>query len=195
MKKTSLLLLVTILFAALHHLSTQAQSCVGTASLTVAIVAPPTMPTITANAGQLTSSSTVGNQWYLNGAPIAGATSPSIDISGDGAYTVEVTIDGCSNTSEAFVVTGIAANGLSAQVLVYPNPATDWVVCRLQGVQNGSLQVQLLNLNGQVLYNTQAPVSNHAATISIPTDRLSAGVYWLHLTNEKGSLSHQLIKQ
>src|SRR5436190_2808264 len=71
--------------------------------------APPT-PTITPggpttfNQGgnvTLTSSSATGNQWYLDGNPIGGATSNTYVATVGGDYTVIVTTTGCSSAPSA----------------------------------------------------------------------------------------------
>ncbi|MGU3376558.1 hypothetical protein [Chryseobacterium sp. M5A1_1a] len=46
----------------------------------------------------LTSSSTIGNQWYLNGTLISGATGQTYTANTAGTYTVIVTTSGCPST-------------------------------------------------------------------------------------------------
>jgi Bacterial Ig-like domain (group 3) len=54
----------------------------------------------------LNSSSATGNQWYLNGNPIGGATNSSFVATAAGNYTVVITISGCSSpASDATTVT------------------------------------------------------------------------------------------
>ena len=100
MKKIIQLLGIS-LFVVFSYSQVSAQGCTGTASLTVSIVAPPAVPTISQNGTSLSSSSALGNQWFLNGSAISGATSQTYNPTQAGAYTVEVTIDGCSNTVPA----------------------------------------------------------------------------------------------
>ena len=90
-------------------------SCSSTsAATTVTVNAYPSTPAITANGATtfcdggsvvLTSSSASGNQWYLNGTAISGATSQSYTATASGSYTVVVTTSGCSTTSAATTVT------------------------------------------------------------------------------------------
>jgi hypothetical protein len=61
----------------------------------------------------LTSSSASGNQWYLNGNPIGGATNQSYIATASGNYTVVVTQNGCPSAASAATV-----------VTVNPTPAT-----------------------------------------------------------------------
>jgi hypothetical protein len=59
-------------------------------------------PTITINGGILASSSSKGNQWFLNGNPIAGATAPFYKPTQSGSYTVKFAELGCfSDASDA----------------------------------------------------------------------------------------------
>jgi len=55
----------------------------------------------------LTSSSTSGNQWYINGDGIGGANQQTYTVETGGEYTVVVTTDGCSSAaSSSFHVDG-----------------------------------------------------------------------------------------
>ncbi len=49
----------------------------------------------------LTSSSGSGNQWYRNGSPIGGVTTPSFSTGVAGTYTIVVTTSGCSSSPSA----------------------------------------------------------------------------------------------
>jgi IPT/TIG domain-containing protein/carboxypeptidase family protein/PKD domain-containing protein len=96
---------------------TGANSCTSTASAaTVVTVNPiPATPTITPGGSttfcaggsvNLTSSSASGNQWFLNGNAIGGATNQLYSAAASGSYTVTVTTSGCSSAaSTATVVT------------------------------------------------------------------------------------------
>ena len=61
----------------------------------------------------LTSSSASGNQWYLNGNPIGGATNQTYIATASGDYTTVVTNSGCSS-----------APSTATTVTVNPTPAT-----------------------------------------------------------------------
>ena len=51
----------------------------------------------------LTSSATEGNQWYVDGAAIAGAISPTYTATKSGLYKVQVTVEGCTKIGRAHV--------------------------------------------------------------------------------------------
>src|SRR5205807_9470953 len=61
----------------------------------------------------LTSSSASGNQWFLNGNPIGGASGTTYSATASGNYTVVVTNNGCSSAASA-----------ATSVTVNPNPST-----------------------------------------------------------------------
>lgn len=87
------------------------------------VCVPPAKPVITHDGGLLTSSSSTNNQWLRNGVEIAGATSQSYTASEGGSYSVKVTADGCSTTSDPTTLVGVEER-FSSSVSVYPNPAT-----------------------------------------------------------------------
>ena len=81
-------------------------------SATVTVNATPATPTISGSTSfctqgntALTSSSATGNQWYLNGNPISGATGNVYGATTAGSYTVVVTTSGCSSAASAAIVT------------------------------------------------------------------------------------------
>ncbi|MEO8584624.1 MAG: carboxypeptidase regulatory-like domain-containing protein [Acidobacteriota bacterium] len=98
---------------------------------TVVTVNPiPTTPTVTpggpttfcsGGSVTLTSSSASGNQWYLTGNPIGGATNQAYVATASGSYTVKVTASGC--TSAASSATSVTVNpNPPAPVITAPTP-------------------------------------------------------------------------
>ncbi|MFO0378709.1 MAG: fibronectin type III domain-containing protein [Cyclobacteriaceae bacterium] len=120
----------------------------------------PTKPTITlTNANTdtptLTSSATSGNQWFLNGNVINGATNVTHTVSLAGVYTVLTTVEGCPSElsdPQAVIVTGDLDKDASA-LIVFPNPAKDRVYMSLGAFDSGSdVQIQLIDFNGRVVF-------------------------------------------
>src|SRR4029450_11661786 len=100
-------------------------SSAASAATVVTVNPTPPTPTITPNGPTtffeggnvtLTSSSATGNQWYLNGNPIGGATNQQYIANASGNYTVKVTVNGC--TSAASAATTITVNPIPASSTV-----------------------------------------------------------------------------
>jgi hypothetical protein len=111
---------------------TDAAGCSATSAATSVTVSSPVVPTISASgpttfcAGgnvTLSSSAASGNQWYLNGNPIGGATNQTYVAAASGAYTVTTT-DGNGCTSAASAGTTVTVNPLPAAPTITPGGPT-----------------------------------------------------------------------
>ncbi len=86
-----------------YHVSTQyACAAVTAPSVTVTVKEMPPTPVISATGNTLHSSAGTGNQWYLDGLAIEGATGQQYTARTSGTYTVRVTQNDCSTLSGAF---------------------------------------------------------------------------------------------
>jgi hypothetical protein len=95
-----------------YTVTDRASECISAASsaTTVTVNPIPATPTITpdgpttfctGNSVTLMSSSASGNQWYLDGNPIGGATNQAYTATASGNYTDIVTVSGCASSSSA----------------------------------------------------------------------------------------------
>ena len=104
--------------------------CGDSASVLVQMGPPLAPPLITSVNGQLSSSYPTGNQWYLNGVLIPGATGQTITPTTSGTYTVVVTqaSGGVTYTlpaSAAFTVLAAQRALPGTRLSVAPNPTPD----------------------------------------------------------------------
>lgn len=144
-------------------------------------------PAIAQQGDTLTASGGLSWQWYLDGAPITGATETSYIALASGTYTVEVIDEfGCSGTSsELFVVlTSLDEWFAKGAVDVVPNPAHDWINVQFQAVKPVSFSLHLMDLKGSVLVTRQVDVPAGSQRIQIPTDQLANGMYILRMEGE-----------
>ena len=161
-----------------------ASGCTSTPSTatTVTVNPIPATPTITPGGATtfcasgsvaLTSSSAAGNQWYLNGNPIGGATAQQYNAAGSGNYTVTVTASGCTSSSSAATV--VTPN--TAPTLTYPTPHTvsfggSLNVTATVASDNGTVTYQVLAGHGLAT----APTVNPTGGVSI-TNAQPAGAH------------------
>ena len=131
----------------------------------VTMNAAPAQPVITATGATLTSSATTGNQWYLNGTSLAGATAQTFHALQTGTYTVKVTgTNGCSATSLPYqlMTTGIQEYSIASNVLIIPNPNNG--VFTIQSMDEGVYSI--MNELGQTIQEIKLNKTNN---YTVPT--------------------------
>ena len=99
----------------------------------------------------LQSSYAEGNQWYLDGKPIPGATSPSIEANQSGVYKVVVTSSNCTTSVERVVVITGLEPALPAHITIYPNPTTDLLTVAVKS--SNEVNARLVNVMGATVYD------------------------------------------
>lgn len=135
----------------------------------------------------LTSNSSTGNQWYLNGSAIASATNATLNITAAGVYKVQVKADDCiSEFSVDFpiIVTGdLPKRGMAVTVL--PNPVED--VLEIRGLEGEIKSFQLLDLTGRT---ASFEVERNPSSYSASVRHLAQGMYILRV--QVASELHQI---
>jgi hypothetical protein len=139
----------------------------------------------TANDSILQSNFSEGNQWFLNGEIIEGATGQRLQPKTDGLYTVHVTREGC--TSEAIYEFKTLAPGAEQTpkkyLVAYPNPVADQPL-HIE-VLDGVTSVSLLNSQGIELKNQVAfvPGTHGIKTTELELAQYQPGIYFLQVKN------------
>ena len=176
-----------------------------TATATFTVNPQPATPTFTAvysgTTTTLTSSATTGNQWYLNGVAIAGATGQTYVVNGlpaqYGSYTVVVTnTNGCASLPSTVLVITTAKNGIAgASLQVYPNPTpTGRVTLELTGYRLAT-QLTVLDALGRVLISELLPANAGTATRVLDLTGAATGVYLLRLRTTDGVETRRLVRE
>ncbi|MEA2203889.1 MAG: hypothetical protein QOE77_665, partial [Blastocatellia bacterium] len=94
----------------------------------------------------LTSSSASGNQWYLNGNPIGGATNQAYAATAAGDYTDTVTNSGCA--SPPSTATTVTVNSVPATPTITPDGATTFCGAGSVTLTSSSISGNQWSLNG-----------------------------------------------
>lgn len=104
-----------------------------------------------------------------------------------GTYTV-IVIDeaGCSATETIEITSQIGIETLTSSIQVYPNPSSAFVTIQVEG----AFTYSLLNLNGQVLVQ-----SNAINTTTIDLYEFATGVYFITLNTTSVSQTLKFVKQ
>jgi|GEM_PF-2508553 len=184
-----------------YFIESELNGCTGTARESVdAIVTIIPQPTISANNSDpsqpvLMSSSNTGNQWFMDGAVIAGSTGASYTVTGEGTYAVQVTLQGCvSAMSEGYeyVLTGLES-GRSNSLTIYPNPATDELSVNTRGFANGGkVTIVITDFLGRTVYTG---TSGTASEVKVNVRGLRQGKYILLVRQDQKTAARIFIRE
>jgi Subtilase family/GEVED domain/Secretion system C-terminal sorting domain len=145
-----------------------------------------TVPVITLTGNVFSSTTEPSYQWYLNGSPIAGATSQTYTATASGTYTVQAG-GGCASNAVDFVltpVTNVDPNEIG--LIVSPNPTTTGQFnIQLETNTRANLYISLLNSVGQKVYQYDIPSFTGRLSQNIQPGKLSAGIYYLQVQHDK----------
>jgi hypothetical protein len=151
--------------------------------VSVNVSATPPIPVITQNGNVLTSSAASGNQWYLNGNAIAGATLNTFTAQTSGVYTVNVTINGCTSSLSAglnVVVTAINSPDLNKKITIFPLPAHDYLFIKYSA-SGGSFTINLFDASGKKLFAN----GKFSSTYQLDLREYSSGLYIVQIINTR----------
>ncbi|MBS1536455.1 MAG: T9SS type A sorting domain-containing protein [Bacteroidetes bacterium] len=164
--------------------ATNSAGCVGASSkFIVKQGIAPAKPTITMSGDTLISSVANGYQWYVDGLPLAGATSrwfiPPSGTLGKKATVAVFNSGGCSTTSDEYVitVTSVAEQSVERGLLLYPNPARQTITLEATLESIASVVIQITNTLGANVQTIELIPENLQVVENISLKELSAGTY------------------
>jgi hypothetical protein len=167
------------------------------AFLDVAVNPLPDTPVITQNADILTSSAPVGNQWFLNGTAIPGATEQTYQVIEDGDYSVMVTLNDCSSEMSDtihVVIIGIENHNLLTTFDIYPNPNHGNFTISMSSQKREVLYLSIQNSLGLTIYKHVEPISvdgNRNLLIDLP--QTPKGFYVIILQNTNQVIKRKIV--
>ncbi len=176
-------------------------TCVSPASVTspaITMVVNPTpaTPTISQAGTTLTSSSATGNQWYLNGVIIVGATSQNYTFTVNGTYTVVVTTGPCSSAASAPTViinVGIQDADNAFLLGIFPNPNDGHFTISFNVPVKSTYKLELTNELGQSIYKDELKDYSGTYSKQLSVVEYGKGVYTITLTNDKNEVVKKII--
>jgi|GEM_PF-2310860 len=129
----------------------------------------------------LQSSYSTGNQWYLNGQPISGATSQNLKPTQSGSYTVQASAQGCTTTSipTPFVVTGLENSPPDNGIKAYPNPVKGILTIEAAGV--GDATGEVFNALGSGISTISFENDGQKQIAQYNFRKESSGVYFVRI--------------
>ena len=127
-----------------------------------------------------------------NYTPIANETSIDFTPVENGYYAVEITENGCVDTSDCVAITKVGLFELSngVKVITYPNPTTGRIYLEFEETVN-ELEVTLTDVKGNVI-STEA---HHALSKTAIELNGANGIYFLTLQTQTGKSTLKLLKE
>ncbi|MBI2270447.1 MAG: PKD domain-containing protein [Bacteroidetes bacterium] len=158
----------------------------------------PQTPTISQSGVILTSSESTGNQWYLNGVLIPGATNQTYTVTANGDYTVVVTIGNCTSTGSTPLNVnnvGIAKTDNDPFFTIYPNPNDGNFNIAFNAVEKANYRLELKNTLGQLIF--RETLSDFAGSYSkqLNIAEYGKGVYMINLIPLSSGTRNEIVKK
>ena len=134
-------------------------------------------------------------QWFLDGAPIEGATESLYVAEDAGNYSVEVTDEnGCTQMSFVFTIVATHDPLKIDQLSLSPNPFQDYLNLSFSVRENGRYQIRLMDELGKEFWKEKLSIQKQWNG-HIPVSRLPKGAYFLEISHKGQLLALPIVKQ
>jgi hypothetical protein len=156
----------------------------------------PSTPVITQNGDTLSSSANTGNQWYLNGVIIPGATGKQHVAVYTGTYTVVVTVNECSSLpSNGILVLPVSVTVEKANRTfeIYPNPNTGEFNIKVETLASEVFNIEIYNSLGSLIWKQENVTVNGTFTKHVVLTDSPSGMYMVKLRNNDNTIVKKLI--
>lgn len=140
----------------------------------------PASPVITLNGDTLLSDAPQGNQWYLNGTVIPGATSQVLVPEQSGTYTCIVTLNGCPSpvSNEIIVImTGLNGKKIKPVIEIFPNPCDEMFTVQVSSGLSGKADLTVMNYLGVTVFEERGISVTGTTEHTIILKNAPAGIY------------------
>jgi len=134
-----------------------------------------------------------------------GETTQTIEVDTTGMdesnnVTVSVLVtdaNGCSTEDEITIhfldCSGIGENTTLSDMRIFPNPNNGIFTIQMNVSDEQDLTIELLNVTGKVVYTEKLHVIKGQFSKTIDVQHLNSQMYYLRLSNGKGTVSRKLI--
>jgi hypothetical protein len=173
-------------------------NCIGetSPSFTVTVDPTPATPVITHHGDTLVSSADEGNQWYLEGVLIPGATEKEYIAAISGNYTVIVTINECSSAvSNSILILPVSTVELkpNIDISIYPVPSFGVFTLTIKSENRLLCEIEILNEQGQVVWTNPLIEMSGDFNKEIDLSQVEEGLYLLKLNHNQQVLYRKIL--
>jgi len=155
----------------------------------------PATPVVTNTGTTLFSSAPTGNQWYMDGTLILGATSQTYEATLDGYYWSVVTLNGCPSAESnhlQIITTGVDSHSSSA-INIYPVPNDGRFTITFTTASNESFSINIYNSLGVNIYEENKVDVDGTLNKVIDLRPVPNGVYTVIFENSRGQVVKKIV--
>jgi hypothetical protein len=155
----------------------------------------PPDPTITLTGLLLTSSAPSGNQWYLDGNAITGATGQTYTIQDFGGYWVDVTLNGCtSDTSNHIYVPAVGIDKQkSPGFTIFPVPNDGQFTVSMTSPSQETFTIQVFNNLGVMISELPGIEVKGIVEKVIDLRPVANGIYTVMIRNSSAGIVKKVV--
>jgi hypothetical protein len=165
--------------------------CEGPRESVVAEITMPYPAAIDIVGDTLKSNYATGNQWYLNGEIINGATAQNYIGTETGIYSVSVNNNSCSSSADIEFVKSSGTSSITA----YPNPVITQTMIEVAGdTGNPPTTARLLNNVGLLIKTVSLYVDGGKIVGQVDMQDCPGGVYIIEVNNDGNIMQLKIIK-
>jgi trimeric autotransporter adhesin len=144
----------------------------------------------------LSSSSSFGNEWYLNGNLLDDQKEQSLKFSNpssSGSYTVKVRVDNCVSEASAPQMVIITGGIKETEIELFPNPTQGTITLQIRDFDEQSeIFLQVKDLNGKTLEMSKMM---GASKYTFDVSHLNAGTYIFLVTQKSHQIRRLFVKE
>jgi len=140
---------------------------------------------------------------FTNGSPSTSTVQNPANITYNTAGSFDVTLtvsnaNGSDNITKTGYINVIGGTGVDdpetdKYIKVIPNPNTGEFVIEMEITKTQDMEIKLLNVIGQVIYEEKLSKYSGAYQKTIDVGKQAAGIYTLQLITEKGTMNKKII--
>ena len=174
---------------------TNASGCDSVVTLDLTINNVSDLTTTTSGVEISSNNASATYQWLDcddNNTILSGETGQTFSATANGNYAVELTENGCVDTSDCVSITtvGIVENDFGSKLVVYPNPTEGNFTVDL-GANYNSVEINITNLNGKLI---KAKEFSDTQLLNLTFDE-PTGVYLIRIESDKNTAVIRLVKE
>ena len=166
--------------------------CTGIDSVNFQVNPAPPSPTITQGIATLCAEGGNSYAWFLNNTPLS-ATDSCLTVTQNGNYSVvSLSNAGCASDTVQFLLVDLASEAISGleEIIVYPNPSTDFIQFQLP-INALGMSYSVTNEQGGV--QQKGFVLDQQLFLSVRS--FPAGVYFVQFTDSTTSIVRKFVKK